>query len=313
MPIRRALVFLVLVMTLLSGLVTSAFAEGPASPPAPVPVPVVAPEPFLTLGYTPPSTDQDTIFVRGTAPIGKIAAIAANDELVARVIAGPSMAVYKYAVPLRPGANRIVVTLEGTELAVEASVFRTTRTFKDIADHWARRDIEMLATLEVVNGIGDDEFGPELTLTRAQFAKLVVAGLGLAPDAAPALAFGDAAAVPEWARGYVAVAVAHGLIKGFEDGTFRAGDPVTRAQVTVIAARALREKAGGALVGAGGAAAPVKAFADSDRIPGWARADVDFTVQAGLVGDFWGDSFQADGPATRALAAAVIRRLRTSW
>lgn len=257
----------------------------------------------VTVGFLPVATEAESIIIRGTAPQGMTVAISVNGRVAARVDTLPDMSVYHAPVDLDAGYNRITVALEGTDVRAQASLFRVTETFRDMEDHWAKTDSEILATLGIVNGVGNGEFGPELSLTRAQYAKLVVLALGLSPKADPVLDFTDQAAIPDWARGYVAVAVQQGLITGFDDGTFRAGEPVSRAQVAVVAARALRD------MGIGHGKGQSKHFRDDDRIPGWARADVALTTSAGVIGDFWGESFTPDAPATRALAAAVVRRL----
>jgi hypothetical protein len=267
---------------------------------------LAADAPAVTMGLLPSVTDADEIGVRGTAPRGQVVVLSVNGMLVARVISGPSMDVYKFAVPLSPGANQIVADLEGTDARAEADVFRAVARFADMEDHWARLDVAMLATLGIVNGIGGDRFGPDLPLTRAQFAKLVVLGLDLNPPAVPELQFADREAIPGWAHGYVAAATGAGLIKGFDDGTFKPDEPVTRAQVAVIAARALRLK------GITAGELEPQAFADDQAIPDWARADVDLMVRAGLIASFWGDQFAPSRPATRAEAAAVVRRLYTA-
>jgi len=261
---------------------------------------------FVTIGYMPATVKQDSWTVRGTAPAGMTVALSVNGEVRGRVIAGPSMSTYRYDVQLDPGANQIVAVVEGTPARAETFLVRVTKTFKDMEKHWAQEDCEFLAALGVANGVGADEFGPDLALTRAQFAKLVVLGLKLQPVADPVLAFTDNETIPDWAKGYIATAVENGLIKGFEDGSFRPETHVTRAQLAVIAARGLRQKGVEAQAGQG------RSYKDELLIPGWARADLELTTKAGLVGDFWGESFDANLPATRALAAAVVRRLYTA-
>lgn len=267
----------------------------------------------VTMGFLVPKTTSPVITVRGTAPAGRVVAISVNGELQGRVIAGPSMDVYRWDVLLEPGDNVIVAALEGGEARAEKKIHLTRKTFGDLTGHWAKDDAEYLATVGIVNGVADDAFGPDLSLSRAQFAKMVVLGLKLKPAEEPDLQFTDNEAIPDWARGFVATAVAEGLITGHPDGSFAPDQPVTRAQVAVIAARALRKKdtkAGAPDEGKGRSdAAPGHAFKDADRIPGWAKADVALTTSAGLIGDFWGDSFSPDAPATRGLAAAVVRRL----
>lgn len=268
-----------------------------------VPVAVAEPPQQVTIGFLPVATEEASIIIRGTAPQGTTVAIMVNDRLVARVPTVPDMSVYHTPVDLDPGYDRITASVEGTDLRAQSSLFRITETFSDMENHWAKTDAEILATLGIVNGIGNGEFGPDLSLTRAQYAKMVVLGMGLSPEQDPVLTFADQADIPDWARGYVAVAVEHGLIIGFEDGTFRAGQLVSRTQVAVVAARALRD------IGIRQGRGEPRHFRDDDRIPAWAQADVDLTTSAGVISDFWGDLFIPDAPATRGLAAAVVRRL----
>ena len=56
-------------------------------------------------------------------------------------------------------------------------------TFGDIAASKNREAIEALAAREIINGMGDDSFAPEATMTRAQYATIIVKALGLMPQA----------------------------------------------------------------------------------------------------------------------------------
>lgn len=255
----------------------------------------------LTVGFLPPTTDSETIIVRGTAPRGQVVAISVGDSVQVRVVAGPDMDVYHHSVAVAPGPNRLTIALEGTDLTVTRSIFRRTVTFTDVTGHWAQQDIEMLATLGVVNGVGGDAFGPDQTLTRAQFAKLMVLGMGVKLEAA-APSFADAAALPDWSVSFVAAASASGLIKGYEDGTFRPSAPVSRVEMAVIAARALR------LLGGAPSREPL-AFTDAATIPDWAREDVALATGTAVIDRYWGDAFRPAEPGTRAEAAALARRL----
>ena len=54
-----------------------------------------------------------------------------------------------------------------------------------------------------------------------------------------AVAFTDAAEIPTWMMGAVQAAVETGIIAGYDDGTFRPHENITRAQLAVMVARAL--------------------------------------------------------------------------
>lgn len=91
-----------------------------------------------------------------------------------------------------------------------------------------------LALQGIVTGYPDGTYLPEGNVTRAEFAvicaRLANLANGIGTDAVTHFADLDGDDSYKWARPYVAMAVGHGIINGFEDGTFRAGDPVTYEQ-----------------------------------------------------------------------------------
>ena len=88
--------------------------------------------------------------------------------------------------------------------------------FPDISGHWARNYIEELVKMNVLNGYEDGSFLPERTITRAEFAKMIVTALDL-PSTSDALDFSDQDKIPTWARGYIAAAVGNEIIFGYDD------------------------------------------------------------------------------------------------
>lgn len=181
--------------------------------------------------------------------------------------------------------------------------------FTDTKGHWAEADIKQLAKSGVVSGIGGGLFNPDGSVTRAEFAKMIVLGLGLAPQPVPQLAFTDRSAIPSWATGYVATAAAEGLIKGFDDGRFGPTDLITREQMAAIVVRAVKLAPIGSLGAAEAAATSV-----------WAQADVLVALEQGIL--LWRDGAGRGVPAgmggvllpqsfgTRAEAARAIARLQ---
>ncbi|MHB9145681.1 MAG: S-layer homology domain-containing protein [Symbiobacteriia bacterium] len=75
---------------------------------------------------------------------------------------------------------------------------------------------------------------PLTPLKRVEAAVMLVKAAGLEAEAqsqaGAALPFKDAAAISYTAKGYVAVALQHGLVNGMPDGTFQPNKPVTRAE-----------------------------------------------------------------------------------
>jgi hypothetical protein len=52
------------------------------------------------------------------------------------------------------------------------------KAFTDIAEHWAKLDIDYMTAKGMVNGISDTEFAPERPVTRAEFLALVLRSVG---------------------------------------------------------------------------------------------------------------------------------------
>ncbi len=96
--------------------------------------------------------------------------------------------------------------------------------------------VKAVCALGIIRGINDYgvlKFAPNEALTRAQAMTII----GRAqPRGYPEslLPFSDASLIPDWSLQYIRSLVTQGVISGYDDGTIRPGDPVTRAQVAKI-------------------------------------------------------------------------------
>lgn len=106
--------------------------------------------------------------------------------------------------------------------------------FSDIADSKVEVAVDKLVAYGIITGYEDGTFRPDNQITRAEFAAIVTRMKGVADslptDAVTGFADLDNDSSRAWARPYVQAAVNLGIINGFEDGTFRAGEPVTYEQ-----------------------------------------------------------------------------------
>jgi hypothetical protein len=85
----------------------------------------------------------------------------------------------------------------------------------------------------VVSGYADGTFQPFNSTTRSQLAKIVVLAEGWPLSSPPTPTFSDVPTThPFYA--YVETAVSHGVISGYQDGTFRPYNNVTRGQICKI-------------------------------------------------------------------------------
>src|SRR5690606_1486461 len=103
--------------------------------------------------------------------------------------------------------------------------------------HWAEEAVGDMGSRMVVNGTGSGKFDPDRSVTRAEFAAIVVCGLGL-PKEGGSSRFPDVGG-GDWKGGVISAAVEYGLIDGFEDGTFRPDEQITREQAMMIVSKAM--------------------------------------------------------------------------
>lgn len=86
-----------------------------------------------------------------------------------------------------------------------------------------------------INGVSDTEMDPSGTLTREQAATILGRLHKYEPTADPGkLPFTDSVDISDYSRNYVAEAVACGYIDGFNDGTFKPKESLTRGQIAKI-------------------------------------------------------------------------------
>lgn len=90
-----------------------------------------------------------------------------------------------------------------------------------------------LTELEVMLGKPDGTFGPLEQLTRGQLASVVARAADLEPVSPTD--YTDVAGSPH--EGAIGALATDGIILGFEDGTFRPGDPIRRDHVALLLAR----------------------------------------------------------------------------
>ena len=121
-----------------------------------------------------------------------------------------------------------------------------TVTFDDIpADAWYAEAVNTLASLGMITGVGNNQFEPERSITRAEFTTIAMRftdgaldGENIFPDVNP----------NDWFYDYVVGSIQYGWINGYPDGTFGPNDSITRAEVTTITNRMLGRSADEAFV-----------------------------------------------------------------
>ena len=113
--------------------------------------------------------------------------------------------------------------------------------FDDVAaGQWYTDAVIWAAANDIVNGIGDNQFGPENTLTREQLVTMLyryAQNKGYDVTASADLSgYPDAGQIQSWAQEAMTWAVAEGIVEGM-DGNLNPAGHATRAQIATILMR----------------------------------------------------------------------------
>lgn len=179
-----------------------------------------------------------------------------------------------------------VVTETGIALRAEGDVrlkiIDNAKRFNDMADHWAKDAVEFASSRELFNGVGNDAFGPDRSMTRGMIGTVLAR-----------LAGADTAGGETWyAKGTV-----WAVENGISDGT-NPEQPVTREQ---LAAMLYRYAGSPAVSGELG-------FDDADSISAWARDAVRWCVDNGILNGVGGNRMAPQDLARRGQVAAMLMR-----
>lgn len=163
--------------------------------------------------------------------------------------------------------------------------------FSDLSSsHWAYASIVKLVNAKVLSGYPDGTFKPDKSVTRAEFTKFMVCGLGL--ENVVSYSAGKFPDVPQghWARKYISIAVDKEYVKGRPGGRFDPNGKITGAELATMLVRAL----------------PPEKKSQMTEGPYWYSGNVKLARENGLLYP----GFQAGENATRAQCAYSIVRLK---
>ena len=226
-----------------------------------------------------------------------------SGEITASVSVPKSVGSTRVDIPVsKPSGSMVAVIVhpDGTEEIVKGSIVTETgvalraegdmrlkiidnaKRFNDMADHWAKDAVEFASSRELFNGVGNDAFGPDRSMTR-----------GMVSTVLARLAGADTAGGETWYAKGTAWAVENGI----SDGT-APEQPVTREQ---LAAMLYRYAGSPAVSGELG-------FDDTTVISIWAYDAVRWCVDNGILNGVGGNRMAPQDLARRGQVAAMLMR-----
>ncbi len=181
--------------------------------------------------------------------------------------------------------------------------------FEDVPDgYWASCDINVLTENNVIAGYPDRTFKPNLPVSRAEMATLVVKGFNLNDsETCPTDLFKDVPA-SHWANKTIAKAVANGLMTGYPNDTFKPNQPISRAEAFTIMAKGIN-----CPMDECKADEVLSKYCDADTVPGWAKIPVAKVLETGGISEFPDPNvIGANKDASRAEIASMLENVRVA-
>ena len=179
---------------------------------------------------------------------------------------------------------------------------QTNTAFKDIAGHWAKGDIEFVASRGLFSETSETKFSPNTAMTRGMFVtalgRLANADVSGYAKSSFSDVKGDA-----YYMGYIEWASKNNIVNGVGNGKFAPDQSITREQMAVIMSNYAKT------IGYTLPKVHVEnIFADNGKISTYAKEAVKQMQMAGVISGKNGNLYDPQGKATRAEVSAVLRR-----
>src|SRR5690606_33985503 len=207
---------------------------------------------------------------------------------------------------MRPWLKKMTASVLAATLVLPTGLASAATKFPDVNPNTVTPDvqqaIEALAEQGIIQGFSDGTFGPNKSITRAQFAKILAQVKGLEPNPAAAAQFTDVKD-PEQ-QGWVGALVAAGLTTGTTATTYSPNRPIQRDQAATFLVRAL------------GLEAVAKALdltpttTDGARIHASHKANVGLLEKIGLVKGYPNGAYGPGDPFKRQQAANLLYNIQ---
>ena len=194
-------------------------------------------------------------------------------------------------------ADDVTVTVKFKEKKTEAK-----QTYADVKPgDWFYEAVEYAAEKGLMNGVGNGLFEPDRAATRAMIVTILYRLEG-EPVIRSGMPFDDVKE-SDWYAKAVSWAESKGIVNGFEDGTFRPNEPITREQLAAILYRYAQTKGQGFQ----GLWSFRLDFPDAGDVSPWATEAMSWMVMQGVVNGKDG-KLVPGGSASRAEVAAMLMR-----
>lgn len=205
-----------------------------------------------------------------------------------------------------PIGNRYYAKIRSLTNSTYAVIYNP-RSFSDMDSHWAKDSVNNMGARLVVSGTDGGRYEPDRSITRAEFAAIMVRALGLGQSPGKS-SFSDVSA-NDWFYNAVSTAADYKLITGRSNGRFAPADPITREEAMTILSRAMTLTKLGASLTDKEITTVLSKYTDNSAISAYARSGAASCIKAGIVNGKEGKLLAPKANVSRAEVAIMAERL----
>ena len=190
--------------------------------------------------------------------------------------------------------NHILEKISDNVKIPQERVIAPERNFIDISNksEEEQKAINSLTKAGIINGVSETEFLPDKTMTRAEIAALLLR-MTAEEESEGNGGFYDVSS-DDWYCGVASKSAELGIVKGFEDNTFRGEDTISKLQFVSLVSRTLEKERGWEYK-----------TNDNLSVPDWAKEDISLAISEGIISE----NENLDGDITRSEAAVILYKL----
>lgn len=178
------------------------------------------------------------------------------------------------------------------------------KVMNDVRNHWAVEPVTALQKQGIIKGYADGNYHPQNEVSRSESLVMVMRALNLEGGEPSKAALKAAKDCPDWAKSTVALAIDKGIITAEEARDLDFSKPALRYEIAVWLGRAQT----GNISTTG-----YLTFADSAKVPGYAKKYVAFMAQNKIINGYPGNMFGPLNSVKRAEIAAMLFRCQNTF
>lgn len=177
-----------------------------------------------------------------------------------------------------------------------------SKSYKDVDQtQWYHNAVDYVLGNDLMKGTGKTTFSPDATLTRGMVVTVLGRMAGVKTADYAGTSFSDVKA-GSWYAPYVQWASKQGLVKGYEDGTFKPEQNVTREEMVTMLFRCWQSEGNTWKTDV----TALNAYKDSAKVSSWALPAMRWAAANGVVNGVGDSMLEPQGQATRAQFAKII-------